>query len=425
MLDSARLTDALRRGHRPHADRRIGLEWERFVLRADGAPVPFHGEDGVEALLAAAARASGGKERREGGRLLGVELPDGAALSLEPGAQLEWSSAPCRGLPELAAHLRNWEEFSAELARARGLRLAAIGAHPTAAPEDLPLLPKERYARMEPWLRSRAQLGSWMMKCTCGVQANLDHADEGEAMEMLRAALRLAPLFNAIFANSAVAAGRASGFATWRERVWEETEPDRCGIPLALTRPAARFTDYAAWAWQAPMLFAARPEGLRDLRGTAPAAWFAGAEATEADWELHLSTLFPEARFRPRLELRSADSVPGPLALGYAALARALLERPAARGAALRLTEDWDDVALQAAWRSAHRDGLAGADPAGGRLLARARVMLAVAQPLAEEEAFLQPVRDLLVDGRSLGERTRDAVAAAPERAVALALAAG
>jgi glutamate--cysteine ligase len=250
------------------------------------------------------------------------------------------------------------------------------------------------------------------MKGTCGVQANLDHADEDDAMRKLRVALRLAPVFEAIFANSPIAAGRQTGFASWRGHVWTSVDPQRCGIPEALARDGSSFRDYVAWALAAPMLFVARPDGLHDVHGTLWEDWDCSCELCPGDWDLHLSTLFPAARFRPQLELRHADAVPPELALGYAALARAVFERPAALAAAEALGARWTHAQRLQAWDAAHRDALSAADPAGGRLLDRARELLAAAEPAPEESPYLDPVRELLADGRSLGERARAAGAA-------------
>jgi len=405
--------DALRRGPVGVAPRRLGVEHECFVLRPDGRPVSFEEPGGVEEVLRRAAELSGGEVHGEDGRALGVALPDGGSLSLEPGAQLEWASPPHESASELAVAQRESASLFAELAAEFDLRFVPVGAHPTARPDDLPRIPKARYGVMEPWMRAHGDLGLWMMKTTCGVQANLDAADEGEAMEMLRLALWLSPLLVALSANSAFAAGRDTGFRSWRGHVWTRTAPERCGIPRALLAPGLGFADYVEWAWSAPMLFVERPgpDGaptLVDLRGTSFRDWAARGEATAADWELHLSTLFPEARFRPQLEVRSLDAAPAPLALALTTLVRAVLERREAREAAARLVGRWSEDQLYEAWHAAHREALAAPDPAGGVLLERARELRALAAPNPDEEEVLAPLDELLADGRSLAERAHE-----------------
>src|SRR5205814_297994 len=64
---------------------------------------------------------------------------------------------------------------------------------------------------------------------------------------------------------------------------------------------------------------------------------WSGERATMADWELHLSTLFPEVRLKRTIELRGADAAPARLSDGLAALWRGLLDDPEARAAAWSL----------------------------------------------------------------------------------------
>ena len=55
------------------------------------------------------------------------------------------------------------------------------------------------------------------------------------------------------------------------------------------------------------------------------------------DWELHLSTLFPEVRLKRYIELRGADAGPMPMAAALGALWRGLLDDRDARAAAWEL----------------------------------------------------------------------------------------
>jgi len=70
---------------------------------------------------------------------------------------------------------------------------------------------------------------------------------------------------------------------------------------------------------------------------------FSGHQATMADWDMHLSTLFPEVRLRPHVEVRCADSLPPHLVLTVAALLKGLM---------------YDEQAFQAAWENCRPDSL-------------------------------------------------------------------
>ena len=64
---------------------------------------------------------------------------------------------------------------------------------------------------------------------------------------------------------------------------------------------------------------------------------FEGQDATLRDWEVHLSTVFPEVRLKRYIELRGADAGPMPMAVALGALWRGLLDDPDARTAAWEL----------------------------------------------------------------------------------------
>ena len=63
----------------------------------------------------------------------------------------------------------------------------------------------------------------------------------------------------------------------------------------------------------------------------------AGEPATLRDWEIHLSTVFPEVRLKRTIELRGADAGPMPMAAALGALWRGLLDDRGARAAAWAL----------------------------------------------------------------------------------------
>ena len=166
----------LARGEKDPAGKRIGFELERILLTAEGEPVPFAGEHGVSALLEKLA-----VDRAEDelvyidGHLLGMtfDVPtDGedvtVAISLEPAAQLEVSAGPAHTVKALydAVHaVDEWIETALPAAGLAGAHLAAIGYDPAvSAPEELTLIPKERYADMDAYLSRRGRYARDMMR---------------------------------------------------------------------------------------------------------------------------------------------------------------------------------------------------------------------------------------------------------------------
>jgi len=85
---------------------------------------------------------------------------------------------------------------------------------------------------------------------------------------------------------------------------------------------------------------------------------FEGEAATLRDWELHLSTLFPEVRLKRYIELRGADAGPMPMAAALGALWRGLLDDADARAAAWELVANHSLAEREALRREVPRAAL-------------------------------------------------------------------
>ncbi len=402
----AQLRAFFERGIRQPGHGKLGLEFEQFVLDARCQTVQYFGPGGVESLMRSLAATTQWQPQYERDHLLALVAADGRAITLEPGGQIEFGSTPCSDLPSLEQEISDYCAFLAELRHSTGYCFLATGSHPRARPEDIRRLPKRRYDFLEPWLAKADTLGLWMMKTTAGVQVNFDYFSEEDAMAKLRTVFALAPIFNAVFANSPFRAGQLSGFMSWRGHVWAHTDPGRCGIVERLCQTDTTFEDYIQWMLDVPMLFVHRDGAYVDKRGHSFRHWLESGKATEEDWEDHLSTPFPEVRFRPQVELRCADTVPPAYALALAAWVEGLFYDAEAQQEAWKLTAAWSYLERLETWDQAHKHALAGSTPEGYRLLDLARELLALARPSAAAAPYLEPLAELLADGRSLAERT-------------------
>jgi glutamate--cysteine ligase len=135
-----------------------------------------------------------------------------------------------------------------------------------------------------------------------------------------------------------------------------------------------------------------------------------GEHATLADWDRHLTTLFPEVRVKRVLEVRCADAVPVPLLGSVPALWKGILYDAEARAAAAELAartpQQRDSIHLDVA-----RRGLGADTPIGPmREVARALAGIAreglVRQGRADAAAadLLDPLDEILERGKSPGE---------------------
>ncbi|MFF0430942.1 ergothioneine biosynthesis glutamate--cysteine ligase EgtA [Streptomyces sp. NPDC004327] len=312
-------------------------------------------------------------------------LPLTAALTFEPGGQLELSSLPAASLMEcldsLAADLRAVREALASL----GLGLSGYGVDPWHAPRAR-VLHEPRYDAMEIVLGRTGPAGRAMMCESASVQVCLDAGVDGPGPLGYRRRWRLAHLLGAVlvaaFANSPVHGGRRTGWRSTRQALWTDLDPSRALAPSADGEPRA---EWAAHVLDTPVMCVrtergpwAVPEGLtfREwLRTSRP------RRADADDLRYHLTTLFPPVRPRGHLELRMIDAQSGRDGwMVPVAVTTALFEDPVAAEAAERAVAPLAALAGPAPaprnplWRVAARDGLT--DPA---LRTAARAVFAAA----------------------------------------------
>jgi glutamate--cysteine ligase len=414
----ADLVAFLRAGEKPRAAWRVGTEHEKIGVREqDLRPVPYAGDAGIEGLLAALAAETGWREVLEDGRRIALEGA-GASVTLEPGGQLELSGAPLRSTFETCQELQRHLDVVRRVSAPRGIVWLALGANPFHDVVEMPRVPKERYAVMRRYLPTRGDLALHMMHLSATVQANFDYASEADMADKVRTAMGVSPLVSALFANSPLHLGKPSGFVSRRVHVWRHVDPDRCGLLPFVFEPGFGYAHYVEWALDVPMFFVLQDGAYRHVPGLTfrrfLAEGFEGRRATLQDWNLHLTTLFPEVRLKQFLEVRGADAVPEGLTCALPALWKGVLYDDAAREAAWRLVADWSFAEREASLEAVARRGLA-AEVAGRPVLPLARELIAIAREgLArigdgdgaepDERRFLDPLLAVAERGSSPGE---------------------
>lgn len=330
--------------------RRVGAEVELIALDAvTERPCPIEG-DGASTLpfLRRFATRQGWTEERTPKGAVCFAVRGGGVVSFEPGGQIEYASPPGRSATGLINRLRAVVLPLRAAAASEGITLLAVGIDPRNPVEQVPLqLACERYLRMAEHFSRIGPAGARMMRQTAAFQISVDFDDEPRLRwRLLNAA---APFATAIFANSAVYAGRYTRHRCFRAHCWRTLDPRRTGLPYDAERPTDAYLDFAL---DAPAILFPTVEGECLPFGD----WLARANPTPDEWETHLTTLFPEVRPRGHLELRSIDAVdpawyPAPLAL-----VTGLAYEPHALRAALDLLPQPDLGTLERAGRLGLRD---------------------------------------------------------------------
>lgn len=341
------LVEYLAAGSKPPSAWRIGTEHEKFVFRlADLRPAPYDGRDGIRALLDGMTRF-GWQPVLENGKPIALSQGQ-CSISLEPGGQFELSGAPLETLhqtcAEVQAHLKQVREVAGEL----GLGMIGLGFNPKWRREDIPWMPKGRYAIMRDYMPKRGTLGHDMMLRTCTVQVNLDYGSEADMVAKFRVGLALQPVATALFAASPFVEGKPSGYLSYRSHVWTDVDPDRSGILPFVFEEGFGFERYVDYMLDVPMYFVYRDgryidasgQSFRDfIAGRLPA--LPGEVPRIGDWSDHLTTAFPEVRLKRFLEMRGADGGPWRLLCALPAVWVGLLYDRTALDAAYGLVADW------------------------------------------------------------------------------------
>ena len=170
----SQLAEYLASGCKPKSEWRIGTEHEKFGYNKQTLlPLPYDGLCSIKAMLEGLRDGFGWTPVLEGDNIIGLTR-NGANVSLEPGGQFELSGATVKNIHETAAELANHLAEVKVIAERIGARFLGLGAAPIWTGEQMPVMPKGRYALMTRHMGRVGTHGTQMMYRTCTVQVNLD-----------------------------------------------------------------------------------------------------------------------------------------------------------------------------------------------------------------------------------------------------------
>ncbi|MBW2733125.1 MAG: hypothetical protein JRH20_12095 [Deltaproteobacteria bacterium] len=400
----------------PHKEYRllVGFEYEVLLFSADTLlPLGYEGAHGLGEILRFVATHLGGT-LVPGRPPNKVQLPGGALISLEPGGQFEYSSAPVPTFGECLTQLHTFLRLVDEICSRFAVHAFYGGANPVHRVDQIGLVvPNERYRIMDAYFPTTGESGRRMMRQTTSIQVTFDFRTPEIGAQLFRTALYVAPFAAAIFANAPFIDGEHSGHRSERGKIWQDTDPARCGTLPGFTRGDYGFTDYVQHIIRAPMFFVDSPEGVLPANGMTFEQFnkegFQGRAATLEDFQLHNSTIFADARLKRTVEVRSVDGqspqlMPAVLAfLSGLLLCNEMRPRTLERLGKLPI-KDFNALSAKLA-----REGLSGEVVPGLptrelalELLQSARDGVATCYPDGPEALpYLEPIADLIEAGKT------------------------
>ena len=431
VTDKKQLVENLEDGLTPRQEWRIGTEHEKLVFRRDDLkPATYDGERGIKAALTAMTRF-GWNPVYEAGNIIGLKKDDGSNISLEPGGQFELSGAPLTSLhqtcSEVGQHLHQVREICDEL----NLGMIGMGFAPHWRVDDIDWMPKQRYRIMRQHMRQSGSLGEYMMALTCTVQVNLDYDSEADMVKKFRVGLALQPIATALFASSPFKEGKPCGMVSFRDYIWHDPDKGRDGanknpdyrigsLPFVF-EDGMGFERYADYAIDSPMFFVFRDGKYLDAKGCSFRTFMEGKLdalpgelPNMADWENHLTTLFPQVRIKKFMEMRGADAGPWSRICALPAFWVGLLYQQETLDAAWDLVKDWTPEEYEylqskvyiKGLKTPFRDGLV-RDVAQAALAISARGLDLRRETNGwgqNEQVFLDPLIESAATGRALAD---------------------
>jgi glutamate--cysteine ligase len=385
VTSKAQLVDYVASGCKPADQWLIGTEHEKFVFHTDDfSPAAYEGESGIRALLQG-LQSFGWQPVEENGNVIAL-TQGGANITLEPGGQFELSGAPLTSVHQTCRETNEHLSQVKEIGQKLGIGFLGLGFIPKGRREDIPWMPKGRYAIMRRYMPTRGKLGLDMMLRTCTVQVNLDFASEADMVRKHRVALALQPTATALWANSPFVEGKPSGYLSYRSHIWTDTDPDRTGLPAYVFEDGMGFERHVDYVLDVPMYFVYRDGRYIDVAGSSFRDFMQGRLAalpgevpTMGDWVDHMTTVFPEVRLKRYLEMRGSDGGPWRRLCALPAYWVGLLYDQVALDAAWDLVKDWSLGEMLAARAAVPRLGLR-TPFRGGTLQDVAKQSLAIAR---------------------------------------------
>ncbi len=406
VLTKQDLIDDLASGCKPVEQFRIGTEHEQFVFLPNDQRASYSGTQSIEAILTA-MQDFGWQPVFENGKVIALKSSTTeATISLEPGGQFELSGAPLKTLHDTHFELTTHQQQLAIIAKQLDIRFQAVGFDPYNRREDIPWMPKARYEIMKRYMPTKGKLGLDMMTRTCTVQVNLDYESEVDMVTKMRLSMALQPFVTALFANSSWVEGKQTEYQSYRAQIWQDTDPDRCGLLPFVFEKSMGFECYVDYMLKVPMYFVKRDghytlplsrigiEKFRKLRSSssnlrsgarslfsAPileTVWvyinaagqsfhdfmkgqlpaLPGEYPILSDWHDHLTVAFPEVRLKHYLEMRGADSGPTEFLIGLPALWVGLLYDSDSLKALTALTANWKYEELKTLYSQVPKQGM-------------------------------------------------------------------
>lgn len=319
-------------GEKPK-EKKMGIEVEMpFVKKNSLKPIGFSGKKSITSLFNALSKKCGWEaESIENGNVTALKNETGN-ITLEPGGQIEFSSAPRTSLGQLKKDIKAYTDDLELVTQKLGIDVLPFGFHPHLAIDEIPYISeRSRFAALKPVFEAENGFAAWGQSSS--VQLTLDGKCMEDSFAAFKLGLQLQPLAAAMFANSPFSLGEDSGYKTWRREKLLALDSPLYNVPKNLFDDSYTLKDWATHVLNVPMSFVVRDDAYLAV-APKPFIEMVGKPLPELahlpedqqyltgkDLVDHTTGIKPEMLLKPNqlLEFRAADLGPSPqhwMALG-------------------------------------------------------------------------------------------------------------
>lgn len=308
---------------------KLGLEIEHFIVNDRGIQIDFHE---ISTLIKNTAEKINAKIVYMDGYPVGY-IADKYTTSLEPACQFEISINPYSDIDEIgriySEFINLWEPSFKE----RGYHIITKGNLPLVelgiiTPDDIPLSPKKRYIFMDNYFSTSGKYGKYMMRASGSAQISVDYSSEKDMVRKLRVLQKISPLLMIIMENKTDPDSALSGAKDkphlFRIQQWDDIDPDRTGfVPHSFDEDFG-YDKMAEVICNVPLILYTE-DGVTEDVGSKTALDLVNDGRNPGNIEHIMSMGFFHFRVKKYIEIRVADAVPIPKALGYVALIKGIV----------------------------------------------------------------------------------------------------
>ena len=173
--------------------------------------------------------------------LTDAQLPEAGRITLEPGGQVELSSAPQRSVSDAISAVDTDADYLEE-------KLSRLGLQADNRAVDLRdpvrILDQPRYRAMNEHFDRQGPAGRWMMTNTSSVQVNISN-DPADPLGRWRVLNLTAPVLIAMFANSRALDTSGATWESARQGIWWNIDPTRTRPVPVTENPSGSWLEYA------------------------------------------------------------------------------------------------------------------------------------------------------------------------------------